>query len=371
MHARTNGNLPHGTPPNVIDRPNLCRTGTLPIGCRDLTPDQFIQLNPIPMPLLPLKMLAASPLLLVLASGTCAAESFPLKPIRMIVPFPAGGPTDIATRILAQRITEAWGQQVVVDNRGGGNGIIGQEAAAKATPDGYTVLMQSVAFVINPSLYRLPYDTLKDFVPVTQVAGTALELVVNPSLPVHSVSELIASAKMKPGDLNFASFGQGSIAHLAGELLAVSAGVNMTHVPYKGVQQALSEVIAGQVQAMFPGIPSALPFTRAGKLRGLAVTSRQRSSLAPELPTMIEAGIRDYEAVSWFGLFLPALTPPTIVTKLHDEVVRVAQIPEVKAQLEAQGFVPITNRPDEFAAVIRREIGKYARLVKAAHITVQ
>lgn len=295
----------------------------------------------------------------------------PSRPVRMIVPFPAGGPTDIAARILAQRLTEIWKQQVVVDNRGGGNGIIGQQIAARSAPDGHTILVQSVAFAINPSLYKLPYDTLRDFTPVSQVAATGLVLAVNAGLPVRSVQDLISAARTNSGNLNFASFGQGSIAHLAAELFNVSTGIKTTHVAYKGVPQALTDLIAARVHFMFAGVPSVLPHMGTGKLRPLAVSSRQRSALAPQLPTMIEAGVSDYEATSWFGLFLPAGASPRLAEAIQLEVDRIMRERDIRSQFETQGFDPIANSPRMFSSVIRQEILKYAKVVRAAGVKVE
>jgi tripartite-type tricarboxylate transporter receptor subunit TctC len=315
--------------------------------------------------------LAACALASHTAVAADATDTYPQRPIRMVVPFPAGGPTDISARILAQKLTETWGRQVVVDNRGGANGIIGQDAAAKANPDGYTILVQSVAFAVNPSLYKLPYDTDRDFLPVTLVAATPLMLVVNPAVPASNVKELVALAKAKPNQLNYASFGNGSIAHLAGELLKTSAGVSMTHVAYKGVPQSISDVVAGQCQVMFPTIPSALPFTKSNRLRGLAVTSRQRTALAPELPTMPEAGVRGYEASTWFGVFFPAGVPQPIVGKTHATLLRIMAQPEVKSQFDSQGFELQPMKPEEFRRFIRAETEKYAKVVKAAGVKVE
>ncbi|MDB5867052.1 MAG: hypothetical protein JWO70_4858 [Betaproteobacteria bacterium] len=315
--------------------------------------------------------LAACALASHTAVAADATDTYPQRPIRMVVPFPAGGPTDISARILAQKLTETWGRQVVVDNRGGANGIIGQDAAAKANPDGYTILVQSVAFAVNPSLYKLPYDTDRDFLPVTLVAATPLMLVVNPAVPASNVKELVALAKAKPNQLNYASFGNGSIAHLAGELLKTSAGVSMTHVAYKGVPQSISDVVAGQCQVMFPTIPSALPFTKSNRLRGLAVTSRQRTALAPELPTMPEAGVRGYEASTWFGVFFPAGVPQPIVGKTHATLLRIMAQAEVKSQFDSQGFELQPMKPEEFRRFIRAETEKYAKVVKAAGVKVE
>lgn len=299
-----------------------------------------------------------------------AAETYPARPVRMIVPFPAGGPTDALARVVAQKLTEAWGQQVVVDNRGGANGIIGQDLVAKATPDGYTLLMQSVAFAINPTLYKLPYDSGKDFIPVARVASTSLLLVVHPSVAATSVKELIALAKSKPGELSYASFGNGSIAHLAGEMFKTTTGVNLLHVPYKGVQQSLGDLIAGRVQLMFPGISSALPHVGAGRLRALAVTSGQRSPLAPKIPTMIEAGIPGYEVGSWFGAFFPAGTPHGIVVKLNGEIGNILQLSEIINIFRVQGFEVAGGPPAAFRSFIRAENEKFAKVVKTAGVKV-
>ena len=304
-------------------------------------------------------------------AAAVAADTYPNKPLRIVVPFPAGGPTDISARILGQKLTDAWGQPVVVDNRAGGNGIIGQEVAARATPDGHTLLVQSVAFAVNPSLYKLPYDSGKDFQPVTLVASTPLMLIVNPAVAAKSVKELVALLRAKPGQLNYASFGNGSIAHLAGELFKTSTQTSMVHVAYKGVPQAITDVIGGQCQVMFPTIPSALPHTKSGKVRGLAVTSKQRSSLAPEMPTMPEAGVPGYEASTWFGVFLPAGVPRPVLAKLHGELLRILKQPDVKSQFDTQGFELAPDSPEAFARFIRTETEKYARVVKAAGVKVE
>jgi tripartite-type tricarboxylate transporter receptor subunit TctC len=309
---------------------------------------------------------------LLLLPVAAHADDYPNKPLRLIVPFPAGGPTDLTARIIGQKLSEAWRQQVVVDNRGGANGIIGQDAVAKANPDGYTLMVQSIAFSVNPALYKLPYDPIKDFIPVTQTGSTPLMLVVNPAVQAKTLRDLIALAKAKPNQLNYASFGQGSIAHLAGEMLKTMAGVQMTHVAYKGVPQSVSDVIAGQCQVMFPTITSALQHVNSGKLRGLAVTSRQR--LAPavsELPTMIEAGLPGYETGTWHGVFLPGATPKPLVTRLYTEVVRIIKLPDVKELFLSQGFEPLGTTTEEFAKFTRAEMEKYAKVVKAANVKVE
>lgn len=315
---------------------------------------------------------------IVFISGSVLAQTpantqsnYPAKPLRLVVPFPAGGPTDTLARVVAQKLIDVWGQQVVVDNRGGANGIIGQDIVAKAPADGHTMLMQSVAFAINPLLYKLPYRSDKDFLPVSLIASTSLILVTHPSVAARSISELTALAKAKPGQLNYASFGQGSIAHLAGEMFKVRAGISALHVPYKGVPQALADLIAARVQFMFPGISSALPHVDAGRLRALAVTSRERSMLAPTLPTMIEGGITNYEIGSWFGAFLPAGSPDPAVRKLNIEIAAIVVQPDVTQQFRKQGFEAAANSPLQFRDFIRAETRKFSDVIKQSGVKVE
>ena len=301
-----------------------------------------------------------------------SVANYPAKPVRLVVPFPAGGTTDILARAVAQKLSEAWGQQVIVDNRPGAGGNIGSDLVAKSTPDGYTLLMGTVGtHAINPSLYKnMPYDHVKDFAPVILVAGVPNVLVVNPSLPVHSVSELIAYAKANPGKLNFASSGNGTSIHLSGELFKVMTGVEMTHVPYKGSAPALTDLIGGQVQLMFDNLPSSLPFIRAGKLRALAVTSGARAAALPDLPTLAESGLPGFEASSWFGVLAPAGTPRDIVAKLNGAIASWLASPAAKEKLLAQGAIAAGGTPDDFARHIGAETSKWAKVVKAsgAHI---
>jgi tripartite-type tricarboxylate transporter receptor subunit TctC len=299
------------------------------------------------------------------------AETYPSRPIRMIVPYPAGGPTDIMARTLAQKIGDAWGQQVVVDNRGGANGVIAQEIAAKSAPDGYTIFVHTVAHVVNPMLYKVPYDKERDFVPVTLVASFPLMLVVHPALPATSVKELVALARSKPGQINYSSYGQGSIAQLAAEMFKSAEGLDIVHVVYKGAPQGLAAAVANEVQLTFPSVTTGAPQTKAGRLRGLAVTSRQRTPLLPDLPTMIEAGVRDFEATSWFGIFFPAGTPRPIVTNLYQETLKIVRLPDVKTLLDSQAFDVIGMGPDEFPQFIRAETRKYEKVVKTARIKVE
>jgi tripartite-type tricarboxylate transporter receptor subunit TctC len=300
------------------------------------------------------------------------AANYPTKPVRLVVPFPAGGTTDILARAVAQKLSAAWGRQMIVDNRPGAGGNIGSDLVAKSAPDGYTLLMGTVGtHAINPSLYKnMPYDHVKDFAPVILVAGVPNVLVVNPSLPVHSVPELIAYAKANPGKLNFASSGNGTSIHLSGELFKAMTGVEMTHVPYKGSAPALTDLIGGQVQLMFDNLPSSLPFIKAGKLRALAVTSGARAAALPNLPTLAESGLPGFEASSWFGVLAPAGTPRDIVAKLNGAIAGWLASPEAKEKLLAQGAIAAGGAPDDFARHIGAETSKWAKVVKAsgAHI---
>jgi tripartite-type tricarboxylate transporter receptor subunit TctC len=296
------------------------------------------------------------------------AENYPSKPIKLIVPFPAAGTTDFLARILGQELTKAWGQQVIVDNRPGAGGNIGSDLVAKSAPDGYTLVMGAVGtHAINASLYKkMPYDTVKDFAPITLIAMVPNILVVHPAVPAKSVKELIEYAKANPGKLNFASSGNGTSVHLSGELFKTMAGVSMTHVPYKGSAQALPDLLGGQVQLMFDNMPSMLPHVKAGKLRALAVTSSKRSPAMPDLPTIAEAGVAGYEASSWFGVLAPAGTPSAIVTKLNGEIVRILGLPEIKERLSSQGAEPVGNSPEQFAAYITAEMTKWGNVVKVS-----
>jgi len=304
--------------------------------------------------------------LLALVATAASAQTYPTKPIRLVVPFPPGGATDILARDVAQKLTEAWGQQVIVDNRPGAGGNIGSELVAKSAPDGYTLEMGTVGtHAINASLYaKMPYDHVKDFVPVILVAGVPNVLVVNPAVPANSVAELIAYAKANPGKLNFASSGNGTSIHLSGELFKFMAGVQMTHVPYKGSAPALQDLIGGQVQLMFDNLPPSLPQIKAGKLRALAVTSLARAPALPDVPTMAEAGLPGYEASSWFGVLAPAGTPPAIVTKLNAEIARWLATPEAKEKLSKQGANAAGGTPEDFAKHIAAETAKWAKVVK-------
>ncbi|HKA42481.1 MAG TPA: tripartite tricarboxylate transporter substrate binding protein [Burkholderiales bacterium] len=301
-----------------------------------------------------------------------AAPDYPTKVIRLVVPFAPGGSNDIMARIVAQQFTDSMKQQVVVDNRSGASGIVGTEIVAKAPADGYTILMMSLTFAVNPSLYRsLPYRTDKDFAPVTLVASAPLMLVVHPSVPAKSLKDLVAYAKANPGKLNFGSGGQGTTPHLAGEMLKMMAGIELTHIPYKGGGPALADLVGGQIQLMLENIPSTLPFVKSGKLRALAVSSLKRSSLVADLPTVDESGLKGYEIVGWNGLFVPAGTPRPIVSTLHAETLKSLANPTVKERLAGLGADAIGSSPEQFAAFVQTEIRKWAKVVQAAGLKAE
>jgi len=308
--------------------------------------------------------------LLCLVAAAASAEGYPEKPVRMVVAFPPGGGTDILGRMLAQRLGETLGQNVVVENRGGAGGNVGTEAAARAAPDGYTILMGNVApNAINVSLYRnLPFDPVADFAPVSLVAATPNVLVVHPSTAARTVKGLIALARARPGTLNFASAGNGSSSHLAGELFRVLAGAEIVHVPYKGAGPAMLDVLSGQVQLYFATLPAALPHVKSGKLAAVAVTSARRSPALSDLPTVAESGVPGYEASTWYGVLAPARTPAAAVERLHGDIVRILAQPEFRERLQAQGFDPVGSSPEEFRAFIRSEIAKWGKVVRDAGI---
>lgn len=310
--------------------------------------------------------------LLSLSIPLCA-QDYPAKPIRLIVPFAPGGGTDLVGRLIAQRLTEALGQTVVVDNRAGAGGVIGADLVAKAPPDGYTLLMGTPGpLTINPHLMKsMPYDTLRDFTPIALATISPFILVVHPALPVRSAKELIALAKAKPGALNYGSAGNGSVGHLAGEQLAALAGIKIVHVPYKGSSLALTDLLAGQLQLMVENLPTVLPHIKAGKIRALAVGTRQRSALVPELPPLDEAGVPGYEASTASGVLGPARMPAAVVSRLNRDLVRVLQAADVRERLSAQGLEGVGSTPAQYTAHLRDELGRYGRVVKAAAIAPQ
>ena len=296
------------------------------------------------------------------------AADFPAHPIRIVVPFPAGGATDIAARLLAERMAMDWKQPVTVDNRPGAGGNIGSDIVAKSAPDGYNLIMGVTgSHAINISLYaRMPYDPVKDFEAISQVAVVPNVVVVHPSVPATTLQAFVALAKKEPGKLNYASLGNGTAAHLTMEMFKIAAGIDLTHIPYKGSAPAVADLLAGQVQAMIDGLPSALPHVQAGKLRALAVTSAKRSPAAPDLPTIAESGYPGFSADAWSGLFAPRGTPKAIVEKISLETQRILKTPEVQKRLGELGAEPVGSTPAEFAQFVQREIDKWARVVKAS-----
>ena len=298
-----------------------------------------------------------------------AADAYPQRAVRLIVPYPAGGAGDIVGRLLSSRLGETLGQQIVIDNRGGGAQLIATEIAAKAPADGYTLFLASATHSINPGLQKkLPYDTIRDFASITMVASSPLVFVANPSMGVASIQELVAAAKAQPGKINYASSGPGTGGHLAVELLSWMAGIKFTHVPYKGAAPALVDVIGGQVQFMCTSPLPAMPHVKSGKLRALAMTGAKRSQSAPDIPTVAEAGYKGYETTLWYALLAPAGTPRPIVSRLHDETVKVVKSPGMTEQLLAQGAEPVGNTPQELDAYIRTEIDRWTKLIARAQI---
>lgn len=307
------------------------------------------------------------------AVAAVAADTYPVKPVRLIVPFPPGGPADALARIVGDRLSASLGQSVVVDNRPGAAGNIGMELAAKSAADGYTLVLAPAGnLTVNPSLYRsVPYDVSRDFAPVTVIAAVPNILVVNPAVPAQNLAELIRYAKANPGRLNFSSPGSGSGAHLAGELLKSTAGIDVVHVPYNGIAPAVTAVVAGDVQMMFAGAPSALPQVGAGKLRALAVASPKRIAAAPALPTLDESGLPGFDVTSWYSIVVPAGTPPAVIERLQQEIARALDNPDVRAKLAGLGAEPIANSPAEFAAMIKSETAKWSKIVKDANIKAE
>jgi tripartite-type tricarboxylate transporter receptor subunit TctC len=320
-----------------------------------------------------LKAICAAAALLALAqTAGLSAQGYPARPIRVIVPLSAGGSADIVGRLIAQKLGERFGQQVVIDNRPGAGSIIGTEIAARAPRDGYTLLLAGSSFTSAPSLRRkLPYDPIADFVPITIATNSPGLLVVHPALPVRTVRDLIELARAKPGHLNFASPGNGTSPHFAGALFNLTAKVDMVHVPYKGAGPAISDLIGGQVQVSFASMLSAITHARQGRLRAVAVTSLKRSAALPELPTVSESGLPEFESGSWQGFFAPVGTPPAITGRLHREVVAVVHLPEVVTQLASDGSEPVGSTSEAFSKFVAHELAKWARVARDARMNVE
>jgi len=307
----------------------------------------------------------------LLAPIGAAAQSYPVKSVRIVVPFPAGGNADILARIAAQKLAEGWGQSVVVDNRAGAAGIIGTELVAKAPPDGYTLLMGTTGtHTTNPAVYaKLPYDPLKDFAPITNVADSPFLLLVHPSVPARTLSELLALARARPGALNYASFGTGSSAHLAGEWLRTAARIDIVHVPYKGGPPALSDLLGGHVATMFNSLPAVLPQVKAGKLYALGIAGPRRTPALPAVPTIEEAGIAGFFAGSWYGLLAPAAASKEAIAKVHADVVRLLGMPDIQQRLAVEGADPIGNTPAQFADQIRSDLARWSKVAREAKVS--
>jgi tripartite-type tricarboxylate transporter receptor subunit TctC len=311
-------------------------------------------------------------LLALSASMAFAASSYPERPIRLVVPLSAGGSADIVGRVLAQKMGEKLGQQVVIDNRPGAGSIIGTEIAARAPADGYTLLLAGSSFTSAPSLHRkLPYDPIRDFAPITMPADAPGLLVAHPAVAVRTVNDLIALARSKPGQINYASPGNGTAPHFAGALFNIMAKVDMTHIPYKGAGPAVTAVMAGEAQVSFASMPSAITQMRQGRLRGIAVTGLKRSSALPDLPTVSESGLPGFESGSWQGLFAPAGTPVTVIRTLHRVTVDVVHLPEVVTQLARDGSEPVASTPEAFGELVASELAKWARVAKEARMQVE
>jgi tripartite-type tricarboxylate transporter receptor subunit TctC len=303
------------------------------------------------------------------ASLPGAAQDYPRKPIELVVPFVAGGTTDNIARLMAQRFSESWGQTVVVNNRPGGGSTIGTHVVAKAAPDGYTLLVNTISFAITAALQKLPYDPINDFAPITELASLPLMLVVHPSLPATNLKEFIALARSRPAGWDYASSGAGTSPHLAAEMFKSAAGIDLVHVPYKGNAEAMNAMLGGHVKVYFALVPAALQHVRAGSLRALAVTTEARLPYLPDLPTIAEQGFPGYEISSWQGAFAPAGTPKEIVAKINRELVRMLNEPEVRARITREGADPVGSTPEAFAQRVKDEIAKWSKVIKQAGIT--
>jgi tripartite-type tricarboxylate transporter receptor subunit TctC len=305
------------------------------------------------------------------AGAGAAQQAYPNKPIRFIVPYPPGGSNDLLARLIGPKLTESWGQPVIVDNRGGGNTVMGTAAVAQAAPDGYTILMMAIAHTIIPNLLPTPYDPIRDFAPVATAGRGELVLVLHPAVPADNLKELIALAKAKPGQLNYASASTGGPLHLAGELFNMLAGVKTQHVPYKGGGPATMAVLGGEVQMRFSPPPEAIAHIKSGKLKAIAITGNARSSFLSQVPTFTEAGLPGFNAKNWFGVLAPAGTPKAIVDKLSSEIARVLALAEIREKLLSQGMEPFISTPEQFGALMRADYALYGKIIKAANIKLE
>ena len=310
--------------------------------------------------------------LMTIAGSAAAQHAYPEKTIRFITPYPPGGSTTILSRLVGQKLSEAWGQQVIIDNRGGGNTVIGNEAMAKAPPDGYTILLVTSAIVSLPHLYAtLPYDTMKDIAPVATISVSPQILVVNPKIPANTLQEFVALAKSKPGELNYASSGAGGPTHLAAVLFEQVAGVKLQHVPYKGAGPALTDLIGGQVQLFFPVPINAIPHITSGRLRPLAITGDNRLASLSQVPTFAEAGLPGFDMETWYGVAAPGATPRAIIDKMSTEIGKIVAMPDIKEKLESQGMRPLISTADKFSARFKTEMVRYGQIVKAGNVKIE
>ncbi|VTU45440.1 Bug family tripartite tricarboxylate transporter substrate binding protein [Variovorax sp. PBL-E5] len=308
---------------------------------------------------------------LTMASATAWSQAYPTRPIRLVVGYPAGGASDVAARIVAQKIGERMGQAVVVENRPGSAGNIGADVVAKAAPDGYTLLLGTISLSVNPSLYpKMSYDPVKDLTAISMISSTAFLLVTNPNAPYPTTKALLDAARARPGSINYATAGNGSGSHLFTELLASTAGIKLTHVPYKGAAPAMNDVLGNQVSLTFDNIITTLPLVKSGKLRALAVSTKKRSRVAPDIPTLDESGVPGFDATAWFGLFAPAGTPKDIIARLNHEVVEAVKDPVVSARLLELGAEPSTGTPEAFESFYKGEVAKWRKVVQSAGIHV-
>jgi len=307
--------------------------------------------------------------LLATAHLALAQDTWPSRPLRLILPFPPGGGTDILGRLIAERLSASLGQPVVVENRGGAGGNVGAEAAAHSAPDGYTIVLVAPSLAISKTLYsKLNYDPVKDFAPISLVATVPNVMITNPAVEAKNLQEFIELARSRPGAMNYGSGGAGTSNHLAGELFNIVTGTKLVHVPYKGVNLAMQGVLAGEIQLVFIGIPAALPHIKAGKLRALALVAPQRSPALPEVPTVAEAGLKDFEVTTWYGILAPAGTPRPIVSRLNAELVKIMHTPDVKERLAGMATDPLTSTPEEFAAYLKQEIAKWGDVVRKSNL---
>ncbi|NBR27026.1 MAG: tripartite tricarboxylate transporter substrate binding protein [Betaproteobacteria bacterium] len=310
------------------------------------------------------RRLATAAVLFLAAAGAQAQQNYPEKAVRLIVPYAAGGNADLLGRVVGQKLGEMFSQQFIIDNRAGANGVIGTELLARAAPDGYTLAFTASGHSINPGMYKVPYDPIRDFAPIAQTSSTPILIAVTAALPAKNVKVLAALAKARPGDLSYASQGNGSPGHLAGVLFNSMNGINIVHIPYKSTSQAITDLTSGQVQMMYPSATSILPHVKAGRLRAVAIASKTRSALAPEIPTAAESGMPGFEAGIWNGVLAPANTPPAIIDKLHGAIAKIIQSPDVRERILGMGADPALSTPAEFSAFIAAELKKWTKVIK-------